>query len=787
MASYSLEYTPYPTAQPSGAPPNDYEHISASPEMFGGLIAGAEEKLGGAIEKASDTGFNVLAARAALNNEVHASEKLTWAAGQFGTEWEGFKKLEGKSAAMGLPDYQTRLKGIYDDSLKDESLAVQAHLSRGLSALMDRYQGWGAGHAGSQERQWHDKVAVDQSKQAGSDAVLAAQSGTWDQVEQSLRASDDGVRKNLEQRGYGVDAESSSALDYEISKNRGNNVASIVKDLSDRGDTKSAQAVIDRYKDQVDKDSLVKMGATVKTANAQAEGIDIVKKRVGQNVLSPLDMVAIGETGRPGSERQAQIASDTAGSKSYGILGLNSRSGSAATFAKENPELGLTAVPGTADFDNQWRVAAAIKGDALAKAQQNYYDTHVVPGVRADLEGAGVSSAIASNPRVAAYMADRRVQMGTVGLQSALDAAAGSTSPEAFIAAVSQADRANVDSNFQTYLAQYPGNRQGLLNRIDRRTEMSALASGEMGGFDYASTLADVMNATEGKSPAVRQAAISWLGHLHQVQQASYLDQERAWRVQDHLRKQQADEAFDDVMAGKLSASQILADNRLHGRDREHALSLLDRDSRPQVAAAASARNTKGLYDRMNLPDNDPRKISDVRTFDDAYVSTDPATAINKADLKWLKETFRERTGENEPFAKQKAQFYKAIEPMIDKSLLNVGLDMTGSGKLRFLQFIRDTDAQIAKYRKEGKDPAELINPDRYLGDSNLLAPYMSSGQSALPGAAVEAVRTAPPGPAGKRKLLGETIEQYSRRTGVGMAPAPVPAGEAAPSVPQSR
>jgi hypothetical protein len=496
-------------------------------------------------------------------------------------------------------------------------------------------------------------------------------------------------------------------------------------------------------------------------------------------------MVAINETGRPGNERQAQIANDTAGSKSYGVLGLNSRSGSAATFARDHPELGLTAVPGTAEFDNQWRVAAAIKGDALYKAQQDYYDNHVVPGVRADLEGAGVAASIAQSPRVAAYMADRRVQMGAIGLDRALQAAAGATSPEAFIAAVSQADRANVDANFVTYLAQYPNGRQGLLNRIDRRTEMSGLASGEAGGFDYASTLADVMNATEGKSPAVRQAAISWLNHLHQVQQASYLDQERAQRMQEHVKKQQADEAFDDVMAGKLTAQQILADNRLHGRDREHALNLLDRDSKPQVLAAASARNTKSLYDRMNLPEGNPNRIGDIRAFDQAYLSTDPATAISKADHEWLVKTFREQTGAEQPFAKQKAQFYKAIEPMIDRSLSGMTLDQ--SGKLQFLRFIRDTDAQIAKYRKEGKEDKvqQLLDPNYYLSNPDVLRSYQGSYQSALPGAAGQSGQTTPSGPAGMRRLPGESIEAWMARNRVSIGP--VPAGEAGPSMPQSR
>lgn len=788
MASYPLEYTPYPTIQPSGAPPGE-ERISASPEMFGGLIAQSEEKLGGALEKTSQEGFSVLAARAQLNNEVHASEKLTWAASRFGNEWEGFKQKEGKAAAMALPDYQKTLKGIYDDTLKDEPLAVQAHLSRSLSSLMDRFQGWGAGHAGAQERQWHDKVAGDQSKEFGSQAVLAAHNGTWDQVEQSLRASDDGVRKLLEQKGYGTDAESANALNFEISKNRGSNVTAIVKDLVDRGDTKTAQAVIDRYKDKVDKDSLVRMDAAVKQANAQTEGIGITKQVVGRGPLTPFDLVAVGETGRAGRERQAQIATDTGGSKSYGLLGLNSRSGSAALFAREHPDLGLTAQPGSDAFNRQWVAAAETNGDALYRAQQQYYADHIVAPMKEQLAAAGVPANVAANPRVIAYMADRRVQMGDVGLSAALEAASGTATPEAFLAAVSATDRARLDQNFPSYLAEHPANRQGLLNRIDTRWRMSAAASEEGSSFDYPTALGEVMRRTEDKSPAVRQAALSWLSHLHQVQQASFTDQERAWRQQEHVRHQLADQAFDDVLAGKLTASQILADNRVHGRDREHALALLDRTNKTvDIPAAAATRNTKALYDRLHLAEGDPRRITDTRAIDDAFISTDPAVGISQAQHEFLVRSFREnRDNQGDPFLKQKQEFYKAIEPMIDKSLMS-GIDVTGEGKLHFLRFVRDTDAKLAKLRKEGKteEMQKLIDPSSYLGDNPLysIAPYIPGAQRAL-GPAAAAQPNATPGPPGTKRLPGETIEAWMARNKVGIGPAP--AGPAPPVVPQSQ
>ena len=38
-AAHPLDYQPYPTVSPEGAPQRDFEHIDASPDAFGGAIA----------------------------------------------------------------------------------------------------------------------------------------------------------------------------------------------------------------------------------------------------------------------------------------------------------------------------------------------------------------------------------------------------------------------------------------------------------------------------------------------------------------------------------------------------------------------------------------------------------------------------------------------------------------------------------------------------------------------------------------------------------------------------
>lgn len=115
------------------------------------------------------------------------------------------------------------------------------------------------------------------------------------------------------------------------------------------------------------------------------------------------------ETGATGS---ANISNDTGGSRSYGRLGLNSGSGSAADFASRNPDLGLTGTPGTSQFDSSWRAAAQNNPDKLQAAERNYYRDTVISGTQDRMAKAGIPDNIRNDPRAVGYFADREIQQG---------------------------------------------------------------------------------------------------------------------------------------------------------------------------------------------------------------------------------------------------------------------------------------------------------------------------------------------------------------------------------------
>src|SRR6266536_595064 len=97
-------FDPVPTVAPQ-VNPSPTQNIEVPEGAFGGLSARAMQGLGQSIEKAGETGMDVLTARQHLNNEVHASEVHTWLSDQITDKYGQFDRLEGKAALDALPKF----------------------------------------------------------------------------------------------------------------------------------------------------------------------------------------------------------------------------------------------------------------------------------------------------------------------------------------------------------------------------------------------------------------------------------------------------------------------------------------------------------------------------------------------------------------------------------------------------------------------------------------------------------------------------------------------------------
>lgn len=193
-------------------------------------------------------------------------------------------------------------------------------------------------------------------------------------------------------------------------------------------------------------------------------------------------------------EGVANISRDAGGTKSYGNFGLNSQAnGSIFQFVREHGKtFGLTAKPGSAQFDQQWRKAAAEMPGELHDAEMDWYHTNITADITKRLKNAGVPDAIAKDARVQAYFADRSIQQGEGSIDrmakhksrimEALDAADGD--PVTFLQDMTERDRAALAKDFPTALRTGVYSAEGHDTRLDGRLRLSldiadTAASGE--------------------------------------------------------------------------------------------------------------------------------------------------------------------------------------------------------------------------------------------------------------------------------------------------------------------
>jgi hypothetical protein len=199
-------------------------------------------------------------------------------------------------------------------------------------------------------------------------------------------------------------------------------------------------------------------------------------------------------------------------------------------------------------------------------------------------------------------------------------------------------------------------------------------------------------------------------------------------------------------------------------------LAWVRRDGLPEPDSRISSAKAIDLFRRMNLPDGDPNKITDMSPIREAYAPTDGTKgSLTIKDEEWLEKRFREdRSPEGERLTEIRQQFNHAVEPMIDHSnplLGKAGLDE--SGKLQAYRFQRFVDDQIDQYRKAGKNPFDLFNPNKpdYLGDQKILKDYQVKIEESMKTIAEKFRPTTPATPKPQRQP-GESVTDFLKRTG---------------------
>jgi hypothetical protein len=222
------------------------------------------------------------------------------------------------------------------------------------------------------------------------------------------------------------------------------------------------------------------------------------------------------------------------------------------------------------------------------------------------------------------------------------------------------------------------------------------------------------------------------LRYKQQEATRAQLERIAAQRQQQQL-KDAENEIFADVYSGnpKITPQMVANDPRFNVEPtrRESMLKLINDPPGSGVPAAQSYQAAQSIIDRIRAPEGADGRIT---TKDQIY---DQMRLLNRADLEFVLKKFDELASPGEHrFSQRLEKFFSEITPQIDRSGVMPGLPNDAKGKANSYAFRRFVEDQVDAYRKDGKNPDDLINPKKsdYLGAPEALKPYKRSISEAL-------------------------------------------------------
>jgi hypothetical protein len=153
------------------------------------------------------------------------------------------------------------------------------------------------------------------------------------------------------------------------------------------------------------------------------------------------------------------------------------------------------------------------------------------------------------------------------------------------------------------------------------------------------------------------------------------------------------------------------------------AIGFIERQTKPDPASAVSARTRRLLFERIHLPDDNEKKLTDDREINDAYIRQD----LTEPDRKGLIADFKEANNESDKhIATQKARLFQWTKIKIAPALAygKVGEEYTApESEQRFARYQNFVDEKVQEYKTAHKNPNDLFiegKPD-YLGSKEIL------------------------------------------------------------------
>ncbi len=223
-----------------------------------------------------------------------------------------------------------------------------------------------------------------------------------------------------------------------------------------------------------------------------------------------------------------------------------------------------------------------------------------------------------------------------------------------------------------------------------------------------------------------------------QAIRAEEIEEGRILAAQEKARKEQ-ERATQETIVQKLADNSLTTDFILQSNlppvgqgSKEHYLDVLSRRNTENGEKPITTKPSVmlDLFTRVHLPVGDPRKITDEAQLNQAYIDGN----LSFPDFQKLRgEVNESRTPEGEKLGKRKSAFISGISAQIDKSNPLLGkVDQTGKQQLYEFSFF--VDRKVEEYKKEGKDPYNLFDPNKpdYLGSKSVLSGYQKTVQQSM-------------------------------------------------------
>lgn len=203
-------------------------------------------------------------------------------------------------------------------------------------------------------------------------------------------------------------------------------------------------------------------------------------------------------------------------------------------------------------------------------------------------------------------------------------------------------------------------------------------------------------------------------------------DMERAERLRETRERRVSNARLDQYYIPRLysddpdaqaqvSAREIVNDTNLTRLDKEHALGLIRRATKPETDARISAQTSTQIFRMMNEPNADYEK---VRAAIFAARSKDPGTpgSLSKADHADLMKNLEDvKTPAGQALAADRGEFFKRYAPTIDLTMTDEKSMTFGRHSALGAQKMYEAEKAARRaeeqLKKQGRDPHALYDP----------------------------------------------------------------------------